>query len=223
MNMSDPTPPKAEGFFKNPQVVVSVIGGIVTILVAIVGIIPNLVQNQPAPPTVVVVTATPLVETAPTDAPVQPTFTPISTAQPPTPTLVSLNMVVTLADEPPPITAQGNVSLMYDSDSFTLLNQGTQVLSLEGVTFRSASGLWEARDWGVSIYTSISAGKCVRLRDATVGNRQPPAPCRDNIYGLQLVGTSALFWVNVDSFEVLRGGEVIATCEISAGSCLVSL
>jgi hypothetical protein len=215
--MSEPQP-KRDTPLSNPQVIAALIGGIVTVVVAIVGILPSLVQNQAPTPTVVVVTATPL----PTDTPAPAPATDIP-AQLPTPSLVPLEMVVTLAEQPPAISAQANVTLLYDGDTFSLLNGGTGVLSLEGVVFRSAAGQWEARDWGVSIFTSIPAGQCVRLRDATVGNRQPPAPCRDKIYGLQLVGASALFWVDVDSFDVVRNGEAIATCRVSDGTCLVSL
>jgi hypothetical protein len=37
------------------------------------------------------------------------------------------------------------------------------------------------------------------------------------------VGKSALFWLGVDSFDVLRSGQVLATCRSAAGSCLINV
>lgn len=104
-----------------------------------------------------------------------------------------------------------------------MFNQSERTLSLEGVEFRSASGNWDARDWGPSVYTSLPLGMCLRLRDASVGQRQPPAPCRDKIYGLIVVGSSALFWLNTETFEVVRNNTLIVTCPAEAGTCALSL
>lgn len=120
----------------------------------------------------------------------------------------------------PPTPIPGNVLLLYDDVSFTLHNRAGRVLSLEGVIFRSASGNWNARSWGVSVYISLPDNACLRLRDASSGQRQPPAAC-GTLYGLQLVGPPAHFWLNTDTFEVVRGGQVIATCRSDEGSCLV--
>lgn len=213
--MPKPKATQPESSSTNPQVLVAIIGGIVTVLVAIVGIIPNLLNNNKPtptpPPTVIVVTATaPAVVQIP----------------PETPTSALLPTEVVLIAQPSlpalqPVT--GNVLLMYDTESFTLLNQSGQTLALEAIVFRSTHGEWEARHWGPSVYNSLPAGQCLRLRDATVGQRQPPAPCRDKIYGLQEVGTSALFWVDVDTFEVLQDGQVLATCSVSETTCLIQL
>ncbi len=120
----------------------------------------------------------------------------------------------------PPTAIPGNVLLLYDDVSFTVHNRAGRVLSLEGVIFRSASANWNARSWGVSVYVSLPDNACLRLRDASSGQRQPPPVC-GSLYGLQLVGSPALFWLNTESFEVVRGGQVIATCRSDEGSCLV--
>src|SRR5688572_30507503 len=60
--MSNETPPKRDSLASNPQVLAAVIGGLVTIVVAIIGIVPVLVNNRPTStpqPTIVVITATP--------------------------------------------------------------------------------------------------------------------------------------------------------------------
>jgi serine/threonine-protein kinase len=118
----------------------------------------------------------------------------------------------------PPTPVPVNAMLLYDDVSFTLHNRSGRTLSLEGVIFRSSSGNWNARSWGVSIYTSVPDNNCLRLRNAASGQRQPPAEC-GGLYGLQLVGRPALFWVNVDQFQVVRDGEVIATCRTDEGRC----
>jgi serine/threonine-protein kinase len=115
-----------------------------------------------------------------------------------------------------------NVLLIYDDAAFTLHNQSGDILSLEGVIFRSANGSWEARSWGESIYTSLPDNDCLRLRDAAVGNRQPPAICGD-LYGLQIVGPAAHFWRNVPSFEVARSGVVLAVCSVTESSCAIHI
>jgi serine/threonine protein kinase/uncharacterized protein YraI len=118
----------------------------------------------------------------------------------------------------PPTPAPVNVMLLYDDVSFTLHNRAGRTLSLQGVSFRSASGSWNARSWGVSLYTNVPDNNCLRLRNAASGQRQPPAEC-GNLYGLQLVGRPALFWRSVEQFEVVRDGQVIATCRADAERC----
>lgn len=207
--MSNETPPKRDSLVSNPQVLAAVIGGIVTVVVAIIGILPALVNNTPTPtpqPTIVVVTAT---------SESTSTLVPVSNVEPTAAIIPATQFAASSTD--------GNILLLYDDVSFTLRNQSEQMLSLEGVTFSSTSGQWEARDWGPGVHDKLPASKCLRLRDATVGQRQPPTACRDDIFGLQEVGKSALFWMDVDSFDVLRDGQVIATCRSADGNCLINV
>ena len=225
---------------KNPQILIAVIGAITTVVVTAIGVLPTIINSTRPTPTVapIVVTATPIptntpasttviVDTAtsiPTNIPTEITLiAEAATIQPETPTPLPVIQVPTTAPAPsannqnmPP-----NVRLMYDGVSFTLLNESGSVMSLEGILFRGGGREWEARKWGPSIYTSLPAGKCLRLRDAAAGQRQPPPPCQGNIYGLIEVGTTAFFWQDVESFEVFQNGTVIATCPASdgAGEC----
>jgi hypothetical protein len=232
--MADQIPPKSEPILRNPQVVATIIGGIITLVVAVVGILPALLNNREATPQatvlVIIATAIPATNTAapiptieePTRLPINDIATAVNT---PLPTLEP-----TLPPAPTPVItptsfpqAAPNVLLLYDNDTFSLLNQGSAALSLEGVTFHSSSGDWDARSWGTSIYNSLPANMCLRLRDAGVGQRQPPPPCRNKIYGLIEVGTSGLFWKGVESFEVLRDGQIVATCQIADQTCLIAI
>jgi hypothetical protein len=221
--MENDRPPKRDSLLSNPQILAAIIGGAVTIIVAIISIVPLIVNNKSTPtpqPTVIIITATTAathtLEIAPTSTPM-PQVSSTDTPQVEVPVSdSSANLLI-------PTITQGNVLLLFDDVSFTLRNQGDQTISLEGIVFRSTAGQWEARMWGPSVYKNLPAGECLRLRDATVGQRQPPAVCRDPIYGLQVVGTSALFWIGVDSFDVLRGDEVITTCHIGDTSCLIEI
>lgn len=203
--------PKSENAFSNPQVIIAGIGGLATLLAALIGILPNLLQPPAPTPTPLVITATIPVITAATPI-IAPTLPAASTLPPAVPTTAPTN--------PAPVSAP-NVTLLYDEVAFNVVNASGGELSLEGVVFQSSAGTWDAQGWGASLYTSVPDGYCLRLRDATVGQRQPPAPCRDRIYSLIEAGTSALFWRNVDQFEVLQNGAVIATCTVSAGECEV--
>ncbi|MBI5666804.1 MAG: hypothetical protein HZC41_02250 [Chloroflexi bacterium] len=241
MSEQPPVPPNTA--LSNPQVIAAIIGGIVTVVVAIVGIVPAIINSQRATPVVVTATPVPLTTVAVVLLP-PPTATLVapSATVPPTSAQVELTPIVyssptTEAVQPTPIfpsatatpaappvqTGPTNVLLMYDDVSFTMLNQDTRTLSFEGVAFRSSAGEWEARRWGPSIYNSLKAGMCLRLRDASVGQRQPPAPCVNKIYGLQEVGTPAIFWRNVERFDVVRNGQVIATCAVADQQCAIAV
>ncbi len=221
-----PTPPSpSAGSLSNPQVLVAVIGGLVTIAVAFIGILPTIIGNDdptptPPPPTVIVVTATQtIVPATATDVSLAST----ATAQPtdvleetqPTETVPAQQAVV----QP---TAVPNLTLLYDDVSFTVHNINNGVMSLEGVTFRSASGEWDAARWGPSVYNSLPDDNCLRLRDMNSGQRQPPSVC-GNLYGLILVGQSALFWRNTESFTVSLNGQPIAECAVAAETCAIHI
>lgn len=228
--MADQPNPQPTGRgWSNPQIIIAIIGAISTIVVTFIGILPNIIASmQPPTPTPIIVTATPpptatqplaTFTTTPQSIAVTVTLLP-SFAGDATPTTIAStadNTSSDAANETP------NVRLMYDAVSFTLLNESGRRLSLEGISFRSEAGTWEARGWGPSIYTSLPAGQCLRLRDRSAGQRQPPAPCVNKIYGLIEVGTVALFWRNTESFDVLHGSDVIATCTVASGECSVTI
>lgn len=223
--MENDKPPKPGSLLGNPQILAAIIGGAVTIVVAIIGIVPALVNNKPTPtptpaPTVIVVTATTL---PPENTPIPPTLMPLPSTAPTASVQPAFPVSDTSTSPAQPTPPQGNILLFYDEVSFTLQNASTQKISLEGIVFRSTAGQWEARTWGPGVYNAVPAGECLRLRDATVGQRQPPAPCRNHIFGLQEVGTSALFWIGVDGFDVLLNETVIATCLIADANCMFNI
>jgi hypothetical protein len=172
-------------------------------------------------------TATPIIVTAtalPSPIPVATSAPVVETklAEPAQPTLISLIQPTTNAapaNASLVTTGTPNVKLLYDKSAFNVLNSSSNPMSLVGITFRSTNGTWDARKWGPSIYINLPVANCLRLRDASSGQHTPPAACVNHIYGLIEVGISAMFWVNADHFDVLRGDQTLATCDTAVGEC----
>ncbi len=222
--MSNQPAPQSTSVLKNPQIILALISGAVTIVAAAIGVLPHLlpppvtltptmtafvVTATSLPSPIPVITSTPIAVTQ-ISAPVQPTV--ISLLQPsPNAALVANTSAIT--------NSTPNVKLLYDKAAFNVLNQTDHSMSLAGVTFRSTSGMWDARSWGPSIYISLPAANCLRLRDASSGQHTPPAACANHLYGLIEVGKTVMFWVNTDHFDVIRNDQTIATCDTAAGEC----
>ena len=240
-NPGEPTPPpQIKSSLASPQVLAAIITALAALIVALVPLLTNNATTAPIPTPTVAPTS------MPTSTPVSPTDIPTAALMPPTdiptvilvlPTTANLPLATVTAFPLPteitlmpsePDTSQAevgsaNVLLMYDDVSFTIYNQDDRTLSISDIRFSSSSGRWDGEAWGPSLARSFPADNCLRLRNAASGQRQPPAICGSNLYGLQLVGPQALFWLNVDAFEVAHNGEVIATCRADAGSCEVSV
>ena len=223
-----------------------VIGALISAVVAIsLAVIPALINNAnntpiptPIPPTatttpteevaVVILPSATHTETAaqPTQTPNPPTATdvpPTATSVPPTatdvpPTATSIPPTNTPApptSTPPP---PANVILLHDDASFTFYNQSNGSLDISNISFRSTNGRWDALNWGPSLAASLPSDNCLRVRDMTTGERQAPPIC-GTLFGFQVVGGSALFWLEVDSYEVYSNNTVIAVCQTSAETC----
>lgn len=211
--------------FISPPVIGAIISSTVAIMLFLV---PRLLDNAtstPIPTTtstsdeiavVVQPEATHVEEESNQVASVPATDTPVLTSTPPQATLTQAPTVTLTQTLAPP----DNVLLLFDDVAFTLYNQSGRTLSLNDVRFQSAIGGWDAVQWGDNLASALPEDNCLRLRDATSGERQPPAVC-GNLYGFQLVGSTALFWLEVESFEVLNGDVVIATCLTTTETCSI--
>lgn len=222
----------------NPQVMTALITGVVTVAVALIGIVPTLVQaNQPTPTltathtpthtatftaTIAPPTETAVPETPPTDTPaptqveptqVEPTAITLPTTTP-EPTAAPTEVVPTAQTNANP----PNVLLIYDGAAFTVLNTSGGTLSLQGVRFRSSSGNFNSVGWANN--NRLPDGTCLRLRDAAAGNRQPPRECQ-NLLSLLLETGKSLFWLGSSSFDVVKRGETLATCATDTDRCAV--
>jgi hypothetical protein len=196
---------KSQNPLLSPQVLAALITGVVAIALAL---IPALTANpQPTPtatftPTIApAATAVPATEAISLEPTSTSTFTPAPTLLPP-------------ATESP----TANVLLLYDDVAFTISNQGSRTLSLANLRFRRSNGNWNASQWGVGLVDGFRADNCLRMRDTTASQRQPPSIC-GTLLGLQLVSGTALFWFDVDTFEVLNNDTVIAVCSTVDDTC----
>lgn len=206
-----------------------VIGALITSMVAVaLALGPQLGNNNDdttSEPTGIVITFTPQPTVAgvaaaqPTDEP-QPTAEPSATDAPAEPTITPLSIMPTATtelDPSAPVTAQ----LIYDGTSFTLYNATDSALNLENVAFIGGSVRWDATQWGTGLVRSLPAGSCLRLRDVNSGQQQPPSICR-SLHGLQLIGDGFIFWRGVDAFDVTQNSQTITTCNVSDGRCDVA-
>lgn len=191
--MSNETPPKRDSLVSNPQVLAAVIGGIVTVVVAIIGILPALVNSTPTPtpqPTIVVVTAT---------SEATSTLVSVSNVEPTTAIIPPLQFAVSSTD--------GNILLLYDDVSFTLRNQSEQMLSLEGTPLAARPVNGRPVIGGQEYTTSshpVSACVCEMLPSASV-NHLPRAAmkflaCRKSVNQFYSGST----WIALMCCEVVR-------------------
>jgi hypothetical protein len=214
--------------WRTPQVILPIIATISTILVAVIGVIPSIMEANKPPavtPTamVIAIIATPVPATSvPVEvaavSPLAPTNAPAATGIPTTaPTEIPPTVAPT--DVPPAAepTAVPNVTLFYDQDAFTIYNMTGGRISLEGITFKGPEASWDISPFGGSM-KSLPSNKCLRLRDATVGNRQPPAECGSTNYAFLEIGPRVIFWRG-EYFDVVRDNAVLATCQFAAGKC----
>lgn len=230
-----PAAPPPTGL-KNPQILAAVITGFISLLVAIVGIIPSLIDKDkdedPTPTYTAVValivsfTPSEVPTLAPTELPTLPLATQ-PTQLPPTDIQASIPTIVDVGTTPLPVIGSTpdilaptikpsddpNVRLFFDNASFTIRNQGGGRKSLAGVVFSGGAGRWEARQWGL-IHEDLSNRDCLRLRDQATDPRDPPSECRD-LLALLLVGPAAIFWRDPAGFSVERNGVLLATCSTS--------
>jgi len=227
--------PIPSGMLSNPQILGAIITGIITLLAAVVGILPQFVKNTDPTPTplagvvitftptpapalavltlVSTVTDTPSIPLTPTPQNVDPTPAPSSTPTiQPSPTPESPTVAPTLVAVQAP-----NLRLFHNNRSFTVLNLHTRKVSLSGVAFEGGGVRWEASQWG-PIYQDVTRGDCLRMRDQNSGQQSPPSECGD-LLGLVLVGDGAIFWRADDGFTVSQDGVMLANCPQEPETC----
>lgn len=230
-----PPPPKLT---QQPQIMAALITGVISLMVAIVGIVPALVEAAkddptPTPPPLaaVVATFTPVntqialiapTETpppAPTNEPIsQPNIVPVGATSTSLPVIGSSPVPA----DPQPTADTGastsnntaaqepNIRMFFDNRSFTIRNQGGGRKSLMGVTFYSDEGRWDASQWG-PIHEKLTNKDCLRMRDVNTGQQNPPSECQE-LLALLLVGPEVIFWRDDDGFRVERNGVEVGVC-----------
>jgi hypothetical protein len=236
-SLTQPPPPKLT---QQPQIMAALITGVISLMVAIVGIVPALVEAAKDDPTPTPPAAAIVATSMPTNtlvAQVEPTTAPSNTPVPPTnepnsqPNIVPVGATSTslpvigsspVPADPQPTVDTGvststntaaqepNVRLYFDNRSFTIRNQGGGRKSLINVTFYSDEGRWDASQWG-PIHEKLTNKDCLRMRDVSTGQQNPPSECQE-LLALLLVGPEAIFWRDENGFRVERSGVEIGVC-----------
>lgn len=144
----------------------------------------------------------------------------------PTPVLITPATVTVSPSATPVLPESADLRLVYNADSFALINISGRKLNLTPLTFESSSGTLEATRWQTEYLTeplnAFTPDDCLQVW--SLDNRSvlaKPEGC-DIRHGWIVVNNAGLFWKNSDSFVVKYGGQTIATCPVSAGSCNIS-
>jgi len=115
-----------------------------------------------------------------------------------------------------------DVRLIYSPQSFALLNTSGRTLDISQLAFESDNGVMVAGRWNIESLSAplfaFPSGDCLQAWAAGSEFQAAPDGC-DYRHAWVAVSVDQIFWVNVGSFRVRRGAEVLATCGGNAGTC----
>jgi len=202
-----------------------------------------IVQPSPIPPTTAPTISSPTVPPT-TPTPIMPTATsdprvatlrsalPTNTPNAPVPTVTpggAVALVPTTGPSGPAATApavNADLRLLYDFDTFTLINTSGRALNLSDLIFESISGAFRAEGWNIPELTqnlrSFSAGGCLQLISPSGQVGSPPALCETR-HAWVRINDQRLFWQGVDAFSVRNDEQPLGRCFARAGVCDLSL
>lgn len=134
--------------------------------------------------------------------------TPISTLQ--------VDPTVTISD------AQPQILLTYTEDSIALLNITSEPMDISELVFSGENGTFEAIRWrqvGAQALNELLPGDCLQIwTTETRTIPEQPETCGFRQAWIA-VGPTGHFWRDAESFTVEKADQIIAQCEIAAGSC----
>lgn len=158
----------------------------------------------------------------PTNTPGGPVPTSTPTSPPPTMTpTTSPTFTPTATATPEP----RQLTLLYNSRSLTVINQGDEPLDISQIVFRQDSYQLATTRWqqlvGNTPLNRFDNGHCLLVYSFTDSAVASPSQCRIT-WSVLTVAPQRLFWTNGD-FEVLRAGQVVGTCSVNAQRCTIEL
>ena len=120
-----------------------------------------------------------------------------------------------------------DITLLYSSESFSIINTSGANLDLTGLGFASSNGIMNIGEWDTEYLSrplwDFPSGDCLQAWSVYLdGQPSKPAQCNWR-HGYLTVGDTRQFWLNADVFTASRNGTVLATCNISAGVCTFDL
>ncbi len=177
-------------------------------------------------------TQPPLVEVIATETDEILSETPTETPEPETPTSTPALTEAAVTPDAEQLSGEGDVMLIYDDSSFTLINRSGDTIDVSGITFvqtkTDGSQLsFRSDQWtnGTRPVWSLTAGDCFQLWQLN----QPELPVPEDCvlrHAWRAVAAPRWFWLSDAAgaaFEVRRDADVLATCPVDAGLCQVDL
>lgn len=119
-----------------------------------------------------------------------------------------------------------DVRLIISPDNVTLLNISGRDLDLRNLIFVSDNASFSAIKWASQPLSrplsQFTSGDCLQVWGLGGDYQEPPADCFVR-HGWIVVPENEQFWANTSSFRVETFGNVLATCQVSAGICEFNL
>ena len=120
------------------------------------------------------------------------------------------------------------VELIYDEHRFALHNLHNAEIYVDRMAIEWDENGQRRSYPGTRFSSPIPAGDCSWIRLLSDARREPPRECPTPVHDLRtLPDASEMFWVarngSHDSFRVLVNGQLVQTCPLEAGRCLLAL
>lgn len=136
------------------------------------------------------------------------------------------NAISTPVPNATPAPSGVDIRLIITPQSVTLLNISGRDLDLRDLVFSSDSASFAAINWVTQPLSrplgQFTAGDCLQVWGLGSDEQALPAGCFVR-HGWIVVPENQQFWANTSSFRVETFGNILATCQVSAGICEFNL
>ncbi len=117
------------------------------------------------------------------------------------------------------------ITLLYNPNSFTLVNSSGQNLDLSGLRMTDGTRTFSALTWnsvmrGASLWW-FPTGDCLQVWEFGASTQPKPSTCAAR-QGWTTVQAGQVFWRG-STFQVINNGQVVTDCEVAAGQCTFEL
>ncbi|MCS6834706.1 MAG: CAP domain-containing protein [Anaerolineae bacterium] len=113
-----------------------------------------------------------------------------------------------------------DIRMVYNQQWFALINNTNKSLWLAGLSFSSSGGRFSAERWSVNM-EEVRPNRCFMLWGIDSPTRYGAPSCR--LLAWAAINDNSDFWRGTNSFRVERYGEFLGECQVSAGTCELSL
>ena len=125
-----------------------------------------------------------------------------------------------------PLSSDRDIRLIYNQDSFTLLNIAGEPIDLNGLIFQSSVGKLNIDAWDTEFLTRplglFPPSDCLMAWGNGRSEQGIPGDCETR-HGWIIVGADEKIWTGTSRFDVLRYNRVLAGCIVAQGLCEVNL